>query len=70
MEDFKHWTKFIMTGYIPLALRVRNFKNWRVEVKDGQLIRLILRNGKLTSVRFIYTKYCTHAQHELRVRVP
>jgi hypothetical protein len=52
IEDIHHWCKFLMTGYIPPALRVPSYKDIEkgVEVKDGILIRLNLSYKHLTSV--------------------
>jgi hypothetical protein len=51
IEDIDHWLKFLMTGYIPQALRLSSFtRNEKVEVKAGVLIRLDLSENQLTSV--------------------
>jgi hypothetical protein len=52
IEDIHHWMKFLMTGYIPQALRVSSYKDIdeKVEVKDGILIKLDLSDKHLKSV--------------------
>jgi hypothetical protein len=52
IEDIDHWKKFLMTGYIPQALRVPSYDDCdnKVEVKDGTLIKLDLSDKHLKSV--------------------
>ena len=52
IEDTHHWMKFLMTGYIPQALRVPSYKaiDEKVEVKDGILIKLNLSDKHVKSV--------------------
>ena len=51
IEDIDHWMKFLMTGYIPPALKVPSYTgNYNLEVKDGLLIKLHLFDKRLTSI--------------------
>jgi hypothetical protein len=51
IEDIRHWMKFLMTGYIPPALRVPSHPgNLNLEVKDGILIKLNLHDQRLKSI--------------------
>jgi hypothetical protein len=51
IEDIDHWMKFLMTGYIPPALKVPSHKrNENLEVRDGILIKLHLFGKRLTLI--------------------
>jgi hypothetical protein len=51
IEDIDHWCKFLMTGYIPQALREPTYKKPdKVEVKEGRLIYLNLSSEGLRAI--------------------
>jgi hypothetical protein len=64
IEDIGHWIKFLMTGYIPQALRIPSYKDIaKLEVKDG-IIQVTAKHFTCGS----YTYWNSQGKSNLQVK--